>query len=234
MKITAISDLHGYLPKDLPGGDVLCICGDIVPLDYQNDFTSSVAWFCLEFNRWANEQDYRKVVFIGGNHDFFLDKLSRMHRPSSVLGKLLPGMEKSRSKLVYLCDNSFEFEGVRFYGTPWIAELSRWGFYAPDDELERIYSRIPLRCDVLLTHMPPLACDMGKVLQRANFNTGCDFGSKALADALGGRTIGYALCGHVHSGNHTPCRYEGVEHLVNVSVKDENYKPYYPPFTFEI
>ena len=35
MKFTAISDLHGYLPKDLPSGDVLCICGDIVPLDYR-------------------------------------------------------------------------------------------------------------------------------------------------------------------------------------------------------
>lgn len=64
MKFTAISDLHGYLPKDLPGGDVLCICGDIVPLDYQNDFAQSVAWFCLDFAPWADSQSYRNVVNV--------------------------------------------------------------------------------------------------------------------------------------------------------------------------
>ena len=102
MKFTAISDLHGYLPKDLPGGDVLCICGDIVPLDYQNDFTQSVAWFCLDFAPWADSQPYRKVVFIGGNHDFFLQELGEKNSPTSVMKHLLPGPHKGQSKLVYL------------------------------------------------------------------------------------------------------------------------------------
>ena len=189
MKFTAISDLHGYLPKDLPGGDVLCICGDIVPLDYQSDFTQSVAWFCLDFAPWADSQPYRKVVFIGGNHDFFLQELGEKNSPTAVMKHLLPGPHKGQSKLVYLCDNSIEIDGIRIYGTPWIADLARWAFYKPEDEL---------------------------------------------AEAICSRDINYALCGHVHTGNHCPEPFGCVRNVVNVSLKDENYKVAFKPFNFEI
>lgn len=234
MLFTAISDLHGYLPKDLPGGDILCICGDIVPLDYQSDFTQSVAWFCLDFAPWAESQPYKKVVFIGGNHDFFLQEIGKKHRPSSVLKHLLPGPHKGQSKLVYLCDNSVEIDGVRIYGTPWIADLARWAFFKTEDELGEIYGRIPKQVDVLLTHMPPLACGVGMVMQHGHYNTLTDYGSATLANEIASRKIKYALCGHVHTGNHCPEPFGCVENVVNVSLKDENYKVGYKPFTFEI
>ena len=50
IKVVAISDLHGYLPKDLPECDVVCIAGDILPLDIQSDQLRSISWFCLDFN----------------------------------------------------------------------------------------------------------------------------------------------------------------------------------------
>ena len=234
MKITAISDLHGYLPKDLPEGDVLCICGDIVPLEYQKDYTQSVAWFAIDFNRWASTLPYRKVVFIGGNHDFFLQELGEKFRPTTVMKHLLPGAHKGQSKLVYLCDNSVEIDGVRFYGTPWIADLTRWAFYKPEEELVEIYSRIPKQCDVLLTHMPPLACNAGMVMQHGHYNTYANYGSAVLAEAIASRDIKYALCGHVHTGNHIPEPFGNVKNVVNVSLKDENYKVSYSPFSFEI
>ena len=234
MKITAISDLHGYLPKDLPGGNVLCICGDIVPLDYQSDFAQSVAWFCLDFAPWADSQPYKKVVFIGGNHDFFLQELSEKQSPSSVMKHLLPGSHKGQSKLVYLCDNSVEIDGIRIYGTPWIADLARWAFYKTEDELAEVYARIPKKCDILLTHMPPLACDAGLVMQRGHYNTLANYGSVVLAEAIATLDIKYALCGHVHTGNHRPEPFGSVQNVVNVSLKDEDYKISYKPFTFEI
>lgn len=82
--------------------------------------------------------------------------------------------------------------------------------------------------------MPPNACDVGRVLQRGNYNTMVNYGSQALADAISTRDITYALCGHVHTGNHFPESFESVRNVVNVSIKDENYKVAYKPFNFEI
>ena len=147
---------------------------------------------------------------------------------------LLPGPHKGQSKLVYLCDNSVEIDGIRIYGTPWIADLARWAFYKAEDELAEIYDRIPQRCDILLTHMPPLACDAGRVLQHGNYNTMANYGSLELAEAISARDINYALCGHVHTGNHFPEPFGCVRNVVNVSLKDENYKVAFKPFNFEI
>lgn len=248
MKVTAISDLHGLLPKDLPGGDVLCICGDIVPLEYQNDSYQSVAWFALEFVPWTDSLPYKKVILVAGNHDFFLETLHKKitnipevdgfsefkwRSPSDVLKRLLPGNNKSKHKLVYLCDNSVEIEGKVFYGTPYIADLKRWAFYRDNEDLKKLYAKIPKKCDVLLTHMPPRVLGMGEVLQGGNFNTGANYGSEELAEAIAQRNIKYALCGHVHSGCHQPQELNGTTYA-NVSIKDESYRENYYPLEFEI
>lgn len=254
MKVVAISDLHGLLPKDLPAGDVLCICGDIVPLEYQNDLAQSIAWFDLEFVPWTDSLPHKKIIFIGGNHDLFLEKLhlspftdwvedengprwETMHRfdtsPSKVLKRLLPGTNKGKHKIVYLCDNSVEIEGKTFYGTPYIADLKRWAFYREREDLKSLYNKIPKKCDVLLTHMPPKVLSMGEVLQRGQFNSGANYGSEELADAISQRDIKYALCGHVHSGCHQPQELNGTTYA-NVSIKNEDYKEQYYPFEFDL
>ena len=255
MKVVAISDLHGYLPKvqDFPKGEVLCICGDIVPLEYQNDLAQSVAWFCLEFVPWTDSLSYKKVIFIGGNHDFILEKLHQkpfndfnevtgnweiMYKfdtsASRVLKKLLPGNNKSKHKLIYLCDNSVEIEGKTFYGSPWISDLKNWAFYLPEEELCKKWAQIPNKLDVLMTHMPPKYKDVGKVLQSGKFNTGSDFGSESLAVNIIARDIKYSISGHVHSGCHLPQETKENNYMVNVSIKNEDYREQYYPLVFEI
>ena len=236
MKVVALSDLHGYLPRpeEFPACDVVCICGDIVPLEYQNDDVASIAWFCLEFVPWSDQLPCKKVVFIAGNHDFFLEHImfgpvredgSRKCRTASeVLKKLLPGCNKRKHKLIYLRDNSVEIEGKRFYGTPWIADLEGWAFYNSDDGLESVWSKIPKKLDVLLTHMPPRVAEMGTVLQQGRYNYMNDYGSDILYGKMLDRDIHYTFCGHVHSGRHTPVEYKNNNRVVNVSVKDENYQ----------
>lgn len=227
-----MSDLHGYLPKEVPECDVVCICGDIVPLEYQNDYVQSIGWFHLDFLPWANNLPCKKVVFVAGNHDFFLEQLSDYERrtPSHIMKKLLPGSHKGASKLVYLCDNSVEIDGVRFYGAPWVKDLSNWAFYKSDADIKEKFNKIPKKFDVLLTHMPSTLADTGNVLQGYYGFYGC----YELEEAILKRDIKYALCGHVHTGNHRPTEVANGCKVVNVSLKDEDYKVNYPIFEFEI
>lgn len=251
MKCVAISDLHGYLekPDKMPQGDVLCICGDIVPLEYQNDIAESIAWFCLEFVPWTDSLPYKKVIFVGGNHDFFLEKIHLKPfrdfndatgvwetlyefdtSASRVLKKLLPGENKSKHKLIYLCDNSVEIEGVTFYGTPWVKSLKNWAFYKEDRDLIEVYNKMPKKVDVVLSHMPSNIGDTGTVTQYG-WNT--DYSSWELGNAISNRNVKWALCGHVHSGRHVPFEFSGCKY-VNVSIKDEGYEVNYAPFEFEV
>ena len=246
LKIVAISDIHGLLPE-LPECDVVCCAGDISPLDYQSDQTQMLGWFYLVFLPWVESLPCKKFLLCAGNHDFFLQNIHRRlidssdgcmrytwRSPGDVTKKLFPGMLKGKyNKFVYLCDSSFEYEGKRFYGTPWIADLSRWAFYLDNDSLMEKYKNIPKKCDVIITHMPPKIEGLGEVIQEGCFNTGTDYGSQELADVLKTRDFKYALCGHTHSGQHLPVDLDGKK-LVNVSLKNEDYKENYYPFEFEI
>ena len=246
-KCVGIADTHGLLPGDLPGGDILCICGDISPLDYQDDQTQMLGWFYLEFLPWVESVPFKKVLLIAGNHDFFLENIHKRIKSitsdyidytwrsaSEVTKKLFPGMLKGKyNKLVYLCDSSFEYEGKRFYGTPYIGDLTRWAFYRNNEDLMERFRNIPKRCDVILTHMPPRIEGLGQVIQSGTFNTGSDYGSPELAEVLMTRDFKYALCGHVHSGQHLPVEIDGKT-PVNVSLKNENYQYQYYPFEFEV
>lgn len=73
MKICAISDLHGNLPKiEYSNLDCLFICGDIFPLQIQSKYNKSANWFREEFIPWSKDIDVDKIYLVAGNHDFFL------------------------------------------------------------------------------------------------------------------------------------------------------------------
>lgn len=235
LRVVPFSDLHGYLfnPESLPECDVACCCGDFVPLEYQNDDVASIAWFCLEFIPWVDKLPCKKFILLSGNHDFFLEHIMygpvredgtrKCRTASEVLRKLLPGNNKGKHKIIYLRDNSVEIEGKRFYGTPWIEDLERWAFYASEEDLNTIWSNIPKKLDVLITHMPPGMGDMGTVLQQGH-GFGNVYGSRILTEKMLERDIAWTFCGHVHTGNHIPFEYKDGCKVVNVSVKDEDYR----------
>ena len=68
IKICAISDMHGILDFNIEPCDILCICGDIVPLYIQTHHTATLTWLADTFVPWCEKQPCEKIFLIAGNH----------------------------------------------------------------------------------------------------------------------------------------------------------------------
>lgn len=237
MKIVAISDIHGTLhnPKDndfWPEGDVLCICGDIMPLDIQRDTIESIVWLVTDFFNWVRELKYDHVLLIAGNHDFVfqtlsVDKNGNHRKPKRVMKKL-----SAPTKLILLEDSGCVIADKTFYGTPWCPKLSNWAYYADSEKLTQKFDKIPDNVDVLLTHCPPKVELYGTVLE-TGWNHMNDFGCQELAEAILKKKPKLSIFGHVHSGDHR-VRHLGDTIYANVSAKDEGYEYRRMPTVIEI
>ena len=77
IKVIGISDLHGYLPPITEEFDLLLIGGDICPA-HSHYYYFQRMWLATDFVKWVSELPYKdewsKVIFIGGNHDEYLDQ----------------------------------------------------------------------------------------------------------------------------------------------------------------
>lgn len=152
MRICGISDIHGNLIKDIPKCDVLCICGDIVPLDIQGQMDDSIKWFQNEFANWVKNLPCKKVIAVPGNHDFYLENKLKEWK-----GFVEDYEIYTDGKVRFLVDELFNYEGVSFYGTPWINPIlfGKWAFeYSTDEVEDNPFEKIP-KCDILLTHDNP-------------------------------------------------------------------------------
>ena len=242
MKMAFMSDLHGSLIDFKEKVDLVCIAGDIVPLEIQNDVFKSIAWFSGKFVPWAEGLDCAKVIFIGGNHDFFLQRIVNqyfsgrnidysLYEKESAAADVIKDKLMLPKKIIYLQDTVYNYNHKKIYGTPWIPELSRWAFYKSSEDLKEVFEKIPEDVDVLLTHSPGKHVnDTGVSLQDYRMP---EYGSQELSEAVFRKKPKYWFCGHVHSGNHIMTEY-GATTVANVSIKDENYRVSYVPLIIEI
>ena len=228
MKIAAFSDTHGCLgsPETLPyivaGVDVIAIAGDIIPLEYQRDHEYSMVWFRDIFIPWAKEQPVQRILFIGGNHDKYFE----LH--ADEVRRLIDGSGLSE-KVIYLFDETYEYDGKIFYGTPWIENLKNWSFYtnSPYDA----FSGIP-ECDVLISHTPPRVGKVGCSYPGKSYES--NYGSAALKTILENREkVNTVICGHIHTGTHGGVKF-GDKTIYNVSIVDEDYREAYSVTYIEI
>lgn len=214
IKIVAISDLHGHLPTSLPEGDVLCICGDIFPLDIQTYITDCNNWLNDVFINWANNLSFNDILLIAGNHDFYF--------------KFTPVVDTfDNTKIIYLQDSYVIINEVKFYGTPWCKRFGRWAFMEDNSVLESKFKHIPEDVDFLLTHDAPYGTS-DICMQNVYWNNGDHIGSKPLRDAIIDKMPKYNLHGHLHSSNHNEEILNKTK-VYNVSLLDENYSLTYKP-----
>lgn len=161
MKIAGISDLHGYLPEDIPICDVLCICGDIIPLKVQRDLEKSKEWWLNDFCSWAARLPCSKVIFTAGNHDFFLEYLYKNN--SGDYYTFIAELEnRTNKKTILLINELYKYEDYTFYGFPYIRPIpfqeKRWAFtddYQGKDK-PSIYDKLEnVKSDIIITHDNP-------------------------------------------------------------------------------
>ena len=81
MKVTAVSDCHGLLLpiEEFEPCELVCICGDISPLNIQANHKKMRKWLIKEFKPWCESLPCDKVIFIAGNHDSALQNLDFMY-----------------------------------------------------------------------------------------------------------------------------------------------------------
>ena len=222
------SDTHGNLPKITTPFDLLLICGDISPA-HDHYYAYQINWFQHNFAEWINTLPFKdvwsKVVLIGGNHDYQLERISKEEIRCFNI--------ETNNRVVILKNEEYVHEyltedgikTLKIFGTPYCKIFGNWFFMVSDEKLRDKYSFIPEDCDILLSHDAPDICDLGVISsgRYANENAG----NKILAEAIVEKKPKYAFCGHIHSGNHMLTKMNDTW-FANVSYVSEGYQPYYP------
>ena len=203
MKIAGLSDLHGYLPDNIPTCDILCISGDIIPLQIQRKTFASIRWWLRDFCNWVSILPCKKVIFTAGNHDIVIERLYK----SNLFYKFIALLEQySNDKAILLINERYTYKGINFYGFPYIRPIpfqeGKWAF---EDDYKGInspsvYDTIPKTdIDVLITHDTP-------------FKNNC---LDKIAENLPYTTIFY---GHWHDGAS-----DEFQEQYNCSIRDDEY-----------
>lgn len=215
MIIDCIADLHGFYPE-LEGGDLLIVAGDLTKRDQLVEY--------MRFIEWLHEQEYKKMIYIAGNHDNLL-----VHRD--------PILESYQNHIHdhirYLCDSGTEFEGLKIWGSPWTLSFPGinphcTAFTGDEELLKSKFDLIPDDVDILITHGPPYG-----ILDKTE--RGENVGSRELMKKIGcmaevedkNRLL---ICGHIHE------RYGQVSlsmpmldrcswKIINCSHVNEHYEP---------
>jgi len=215
--IGAMSDMHGHLPKLNNECELLCVCGDVFPQSIERNIEESKKWFHAVFLPWVKDLPCAFVIMIPGNHCFYLESEFKKNGRSIIPDAL-------KDKCVCLVDESFSYQGLRFYGTPWVTNLPRWAFNTDDPESK--FEKITHDCDILLTHHAPDYCKLG--CSYPNTDKERNFDSMELAKAIKTRSnIKYHFCGHIHTGTHGGVKI-GNAMSYNVSLLDEEYQESFP------
>lgn len=205
IKIVALSDTHGMHKKiSVPDGDILIHAGDLTG--------GGEIWQLKEFDKWLGQLPHRHKIVIAGNHDWCLE------RDSKVSKEFL-------TNCVYLEDEEIEIEGVKFYGSPWTPRFLNWAFLLDRGlPIRRVWDRIPNDVDVLITHGPSYGA-LDKV--KGGKRVGC----RDLTTAIERVSPKIHIFGHIHE-SYRKDTFDGVDYY-NASVCTLDYKPINQPFVID-
>lgn len=168
MKIIHLSDTHGKHRQlsGLPDADVIVHTGDFCDEGTIEEAEDFIHWFC--------DLPIEHKIFIAGNHDDCLCEANIEGLPENVH---------------YLCNDSVNINGIKFYGVPMFLQDDL------DGNFPKLYNQIPYDTDVLLTHQPPFS-----ILDESD---GINFGDRDLYKRVMEIMPIFHLFGHIHSSKET-------------------------------
>lgn len=209
MILQSLSDPHKQFQlfsRFIQNGDLFLLGGDYDLVD------KKTAELFMKFVEEESNKFKLGVVFIGGNHDTYLEQF----------GHELQTKEWTDKKIYYLNNQTLDLDGLLIHGCPNVAVLSKQAppeylaFSKLESEIKTILdnSPIPGDLDILLTHSP-----LRNILDSG-------IGSIALTDSF--NKLLYKpkihICGHVHDKfGHELITYEKIDrefdvHHFNVAV----------------
>lgn len=206
MKIVAFSDIHGQWSGKLTDwfnknpADLLIFGGDL-QANQLNDFGT-------KFLDWLHKLPYQQKVMVFGNHDGHYN-VTLQHK-----------LDKGYDDIIILTDTSMIIRtptcDIKIYGSPHSVQYGSWWFMMRDNELGKLWERIPDDTNILITHGPPFG-----ILDHTF--AGDNAGSKSLLERIKNlNNLKYHIFGHIHEGY-------GIEIIdettfLNVSLLNERYK----------
>jgi Icc-related predicted phosphoesterase len=215
IRVVAISDTHGEFPA-IPPCDLLILSGDIErdfshPGNPMNGYAQA-NWINREFRDWLKTVPAAEVVMTPGNHSFAWHRLRNQINDDDL-------------RCHVLIDRGIELFGLKIWGTPWVGDCPGWAFNLAEAQLEQRWALIPDDTDILVLHDAPYEVDEWRGVDGARFEI---HGSKTLLTAIDRVQPTLATFGHLHTAKGVWQR--GKTTLVNVSVKDLQYRLAYPPY----
>ena len=210
MRIICLSDTHNLAEGvAIPDGDILLHAGDLTAHGTPEEVERCA--------RWLGTLPHRHKFVVAGNHDFLFQEDPARARD---LLRTVPG-------LVYLEDAFTSVAGLAIYGTPWQPWFYDWAFNLPRDgeELARIWARVPVGLDILLSHSPAHG-----ILDRTVDGTAV--GCERLAAELPRLKPRLHVFGHIHEA-YGEVTIAGTRH-VNASTCDVRYRPVQAPIVIDL
>jgi Icc-related predicted phosphoesterase len=213
-RIVAISDTHNKLSSiAIPSGDILIHAGDFT----LQGTIAEIAQF--NYNLLQLTERFKKIIICAGNHDRLFETNSNLAR--SILS----------DKFLYLQDTGYEYNGIKFWGSPWQPEFFNWAFNLPrGPSLLEKWQLIPEDTDILITHGPPMGIgdEVEDIYKGARINVGCTDLRREILNRIRPK---YHIAGHIHGGyGH---RIIQNINFINASILNENYKVQNEPIVFD-
>jgi Icc-related predicted phosphoesterase len=136
LTLVAMADTHTFhTGLFVPDGDVLIHAGDLCRVGSLDELA--------QVRGFLDGLPHRYKIVVAGNHD-------RAFEDQPAAARIL------FEKFIYLQDQAYTVEGIKFYGSPWTPEFNDWAFNLPRGAaLAEKWALIPEHVDVLITHGPP-------------------------------------------------------------------------------